>query len=512
MTPTDPTQDPLLRRLPIPQPPVAQGAPQEQPQEGTTKAIARAIPLPQMSPASTEMPVAKPLQTQPSVFSPKPETVEGHKAELARLTAPPVPGAEHTKQSTGQSGIGQIHNPAGRIPLQILDAITGGFFPRVSMLVPGTQLHHEMLTRNAGSDVRNDVTQEKEATGSQLQEAQAEHARAQAEELGTRPELRQTQADLATSRANETATHNRATEAAATHKNDTTAQVAKEKQRAVLAQHGFEENEKGEIVPLAYERMSESQQAVHDLKAAQAEQASATAALRKAQAENAPAAAKLAEARLHSAAEAHAIATRRLGLSEAQFEMRSRGTSGGEALPGAMLGDDNKPVGTAFQQNVRPTGQQRNKADLANSAHEQLQDIKSIVARRPDVFGPLAGRKTDFTVWLGSQDPDAQRFRAARTIAGDHLAGVFGGRSEAALKALDNAIGHFKDNPAAMQAGLEQLDKANRTFQHAGSVKTAGSNAGATATKGPQAGTIEGGYKFKGGDPAKPENWEKVKQ
>ena len=30
------------------------------------------------------------------------------------------------------------------------------------------------------------------------------------------------------------------------------------------------------------------------------------------------------------------------------------------------------------------------------------------------------------------------------------------------------------------------------------------------APTGPQAGTIEGGYKFKGGDPAKKENWEKV--
>jgi len=124
---------------------------------------------------------------------------------------------------------------------------------------------------------------------------------------------------------------------------------------------------------------------------------------------------------------------------------------------------------------VRPTGQERNKADLANSAHDQIQDMKGIVQKRQDIFGPAAGRKTDFTVWIGSQDPDAQRFRAARTIAGDHLAGVFGGRSEAALQALDSAIGHFKDNPAAITAGLDQLDKANQRFVQAGTVKTAAS-------------------------------------
>ena len=83
---------------------------------------------------------------------------------------------------------------------------------------------------------------------------------------------------------------------------------------------------------------------------------------------------------------------------------------------------------------------------------------------------------TDFNVWIGSQDPDAQRFRAARTIAGDHLAGTFGGRSEAALSALDSAIGHFKDNPKAVAAGLDQLQEANHLFLNAGKVHTVGGN------------------------------------
>lgn len=248
--------------------------------------------------------------------------------------------------------------------------------------------------------------------------------------------------------------------------------------KATLAQHGFEEDDKGAIVPLPYERMSQDQQAIHDLKAAQQEQAQATAALRKAQAENQPAAVALAQKRIDNSIEAHRIASQRLGLSEKQFEMRAHGTEGGEPLPGAMLGDQDQPIGTAFQQNVRPTGTERNKADLAKSAHEQIESMRSIIGKRPDVFGPLAGRKTDLDVWLGSQDPDAQRFLAARTLAADHAAGVFGGRSEAALHELNNALGKFKDNPAAALAGLEAFDKANATFAKAGTVKTAGSNAG----------------------------------
>ena len=227
---------------------------------------------------------------------------------------------------------------------------------------------------------------------------------------------------------------------------------------------------------MPYEQLSEQQQAVHDWKAAQSEQAEATAALRKAQALNEPAKVAIAQQRLQSAAQSRSVAERRLALSEAREERMDFGTRGGVALPGALLTDQNQPVGTAFQQNVRPTGQERNKADLASSAHEQLQDLKAIVQKRQDIFGPAQGRKTEFSVWLGSQDPDAQAFRAARTIAGDHLAGVFGGRSEAALNALDSAIGKFKDNPQAVIAGLDQLDKANNRFVQVGTPKTVGSN------------------------------------
>lgn len=391
-------------------------------------------------------------------------------------------------QTTG-SGVSQIHSPWARIPLQILDAIGGGLFPGIEQRLPGTEGHHQVVLNQDQRAVTGEQGEQAAADKSALEQAQATNQEAI-------PDLKRTAAELAASKERELETGHRNKEDLDRAKNEgvlSTAaakeaglrDIAGEKDKATLAQHGFKKDDKGNIVPLEYAEMSEPQQAVHDLKAAQQEREKATADLRKAQAENQPTMMALAQKRLDSANEAHGIATRRLGLSEAQFELRSQGTvapggppAGHVPANGSMLTGDNQPVGTAFQQNVRPTGQERNKADLANSAHDQLQDIKSIVAKRPDIFGPVAGRKTDFTVWLGSQDPDAQRFRAARTIAGDHLAGVFGGRSEAALQALDSAIGHFKDNPSAMQAGLDQLDKANKGFQKAGTVNTAGGNAG----------------------------------
>jgi hypothetical protein len=115
-----------------------------------------------------------------------------------------------------------------------------------------------------------------------------------------------------------------------------------------------------------------------------------------------------------------------------------------------------------------PTGTERARADLAVSAREQLNTMNGILTARKDLFGPVAGRGTDFTRWVGSQDPDAQRFAAAARIASDHLAGVFGGRSQAALQAIYETIGQNKTNPAAAIAALEQMNIAAAAIQGAG--------------------------------------------
>lgn len=388
-----------------------------------------------------------------------------NQAELGRL------------QSTG-SGASQIKSPWARIPAQIGDALLSGFLPGVAANIPGTSIHHNALLGQAEDAVNQDEDVSNNATKRHLEEAQA----AEQESL---PEFHQAKAELEATKA----TNKRELD---NSKLDLSREVEGRKKSegelradAALRQHGFKKDEAGNTVPLPYEEMSEEQQSVHDLKTSQAELADARKAYEDAKTKNAPALMDLAKQRIENASKSSSIAERRLGLSERTYAARYLGTDGqGEALPGAMITDDNRPVGSTFSQNVRPTGSQRNKADMAGSAKEQLADIRDIVSRRQDIFGPAAGRKTDFTVWLGSQDPDAQRFKAARTIAGDHLAGTFGGRSEAALQALDHAIGQFKDNPKAVLAGVDQIEKANDLFLQRGTPRTTGSNA-SHATGGP---------------------------
>jgi hypothetical protein len=115
-----------------------------------------------------------------------------------------------------------------------------------------------------------------------------------------------------------------------------------------------------------------------------------------------------------------------------------------------------------------PTAQERGRADLAISAREQLGTMESILTRHPDLFGPGEGHITNFTQWVGSQDPEAQRFKAAARVAADHLAGVFGGRSEAALQGIYDVIGKNITNPDAAIAGLEQMNIAAARIQSRG--------------------------------------------
>lgn len=403
---------------------------------------------------------------QPAEQIPKIRGIESP-ALAPQMGKPPSANQERlaSLQQSG-SGISQIHNPWARVPLQILDAVGSGLFPRIASGIPGTEAHHELLTHQAGTAVAQDQAAEKAQEEADTAVAEQGRLQALARDLDSRPEIKEAQNDLKA----------KDLELRRQHEEDER-QRKSELAEQTLHQHGFKRDEKGNIIPLPYEEMTGPQRDIHDYKTSQEELNDARAELVKAQENHLPVAEKLAQLRIQNATASHKVAAERLGLSEKQTEARLHGTENGAALPGAMIADDGRPVGTAFQGNVRPTGTQRNKGNLAESAAEQVADLQGIIAKRPDIFGPVAGRVTDFKVWLGSQDPDAQRFRAARTIAADHLAGVFGGRSEAALDALDSAIGRFKDNPEAVKAGLNQVLKGNSVFQKAGTVKTVGSAA-----------------------------------
>lgn len=444
-----PTGNPLLDNPALKAQLTAQMSQPQQPQ-GAVMPAAGAAPPPAMTLPQSPMP-SMPQTAQPHVQAPR-GTSAGDEAELSRKLSTGS-GIQQISGKIENSSLGQAHPVLGKILgigaqglAQLGDIGLRTVAPAIDAAIPGTSLHHL-------ADIHGDQRQVAQDTSNEEKQAQTQN-------LQSMPALHNAQMETAQNKLDET----------------------QRLHDAQLREHGFKTDETGQIVPLPYEEMSESQQAVHDLKGSQEELADANAALKKAQADPNGPQARAAQERIDNARRNQSIAMQRLGLSQATFQARYHGTdTSGNPLPGAMMTDEGKPVGSTFSANVRPTGTERNKGDLANSAASQISDMKAIVQKHPDFFGPGYGQTTAFKQWIGSEDPDAQRFLAARTIAGDHLAGTFGGRSEAALQALDNALGQFKDNPKAALAGLDQLSGANKSFQKAGTVHTAGSSTESSA-------------------------------
>jgi hypothetical protein len=119
--------------------------------------------------------------------------------------------------------------------------------------------------------------------------------------------------------------------------------------------------------------------------------------------------------------------------------------------------------------NPQPTATERSKGDLAQSAVERVHEMKDIIARRPDIFGPGAGRAQKAQIWLGSQDPDAQTYQSAAAYLAEHSAGVFGGRGKYILESLHGLTDQHA-NPAALGAALDEAERAASGFVTAAQV------------------------------------------
>lgn len=346
------------------------------------------------------------------------------------------------------------------------DALLAPAIPGVLNKLPGTEEHHNVLVKRANADVNQD-------------EADAEKE-AQTKNLELQPQLKLAQQALNQEKQDEIEHNNQG------------------KLQSTLAAHGYapDEQNPGQIRPLRYEEMSPTQQAVSDLKGAQEEQAQATAALRKAQNDPSSPAFRIAQERVNVARQNASTAVQRLGLSEQEF---------------------------GFNQdkfyNPQPTAAERGKGDLAQSAVERIAEMRKIVAKRPDIFGPVAGRATNASQWLGSQDPDAQTYLSASQYLADHSAGVFGGRGQYILSQL-HGITDPHSNPEALNAALDEAEKAATGFVKAGAVHGKGGSSGYAggdaggAPGAPKVGDIRpgdgGNYRFKGGDQYDQKNWEKV--
>lgn len=163
-----------------------------------------------------------------------------------------------------------------------------------------------------------------------------------------------------------------------------------------------------------------------------------------------------------------------------------------------------------FAKNAKPTADEQRRADLAENLNENLGTLRDIVTRRPELFGPLAGRWAELKQKFGSDDPDLATLQTIEHQIGMAQISAHGMRSAQGIQAAgDSILNHLHSGPHGVIAAIDAAQNSVKTFS--GDVENKGKPKGGGQNSGPAVGAIENGYRFKGGDPKSQSSWEKVK-
>ncbi len=115
-----------------------------------------------------------------------------------------------------------------------------------------------------------------------------------------------------------------------------------------------------------------------------------------------------------------------------------------------------------------PTGLDKKNQMLAQSAIQQVNRMERILTFDPNLTGPGAGQLTQLQMLFGTQDPDAQQFLISSLLGSEHGVAIFGGRNIHTIQDLNNALGSFRANPAALKAALDVIKETMTPWLTAG--------------------------------------------
>lgn len=128
--------------------------------------------------------------------------------------------------------------------------------------------------------------------------------------------------------------------------------------------------------------------------------------------------------------------------------------------------DLNKQLKKAqLEKALEPTADEQRRADLARNMNENLDQLDEIATRRPDLFGPAAGRMTQLRQTVGTSDPDVAKLKAIREYLGMASVGAHAMRNAQHVgTAADAVMNGFTNSPAAIKAAIGEARKSTGTF------------------------------------------------
>lgn len=156
-----------------------------------------------------------------------------------------------------------------------------------------------------------------------------------------------------------------------------------------------------------------------------------------------------------------------------------------ELKPGVKVPSGTKSLGGAEK---GPTADEQRRADLASNMNENLDQLEDILTRRPDLFGPVAGRLTGLRETVGTSDPDVAALKTLEEQVGMAMVGAHAmrnaGHVETAARSITNS---FHNSPDAVKQAIATARASLATF-----LKDAGEKPGSEGKGGAAGGETKG--------------------
>jgi hypothetical protein len=131
----------------------------------------------------------------------------------------------------------------------------------------------------------------------------------------------------------------------------------------------------------------------------------------------------------------------------------------------------------------KPTPDETRRADLAGNLLENFNQIEAIVNKRPDLFGPMAGRLTGLREAIGTSDPDIAALNTLQHQIGMAQISAHGMRSAQGIEnAATSILNSFHNSPEALKGAIAAARNSVQTFIDDAN-KGGGSNSGSAAPK-----------------------------